>query len=139
MSYQRVIIQGNAGRDPETKYLANGDPVCSLSVATSERWKDKTTGEKREETEWWRVIFFGPQAEVAGEYIRKGMRVLIEGRMKTRKYTDRDGHERSITELKSDKLVLLEKAPDAPPKREPTEAKPAQRPPQDDFEDDIPF
>ena len=96
-SVNKVILLGNLGRDPETRYTTGGDAVTNLSIATSEQWKDKS-GEKQERTEWHRVVLFGRQAEVAGEYLKKGRSVYIEGRLQTRKYTDKDGVERYSTE-----------------------------------------
>src|SRR6187399_3765642 len=97
-SVNKVIILGNLGRDPETRYTTGGDAVTNLNIATSEQWKDKS-GEKQERTEWHRVVLFGRQAEVAGEYLKKGRSVYIEGRLQTRKYTDKDGVEKYSTEI----------------------------------------
>ena len=97
-SVNKVILLGNLGRDPETRYTTGGDAVTNLNIATSEQWKDKN-GEKQERTEWHRVVLFGRQAEVAGEYLKKGRSVYIEGRLQTRKYTDKDGVEKYSTEV----------------------------------------
>lgn len=95
----RVTILGNLGNDPEVKYTASGSAIANLTVATSEEWKDKTTGEKREAVEWHRVVLFGKLAEVAGEYLRKGSQVYIEGQLRTRKWTDNAGVEKYTTEI----------------------------------------
>ena len=95
----KVIIVGTLGNDPEVKYSASGSAIANLSVATSEQWKDKTTGEKKEQTEWHRVVIFGKLAEVAGEYLRKGSQVYIEGQLRTRKWTDSNGVDRYTTEI----------------------------------------
>lgn len=95
----KVIIVGTLGNDPEVKYSASGSAIANLSVATSEQWKDKQTGEKKEHTEWHRVVIFGKLAEVAGEYLRKGSQVYIEGQLRTRKWSDSNGVDRYITEI----------------------------------------
>ena len=105
-SVNKVIILGNLGRDPETRYTTGGDAVTNLNIATSEQWKDKS-GEKQERTEWHRVVLFGRQAEIAGEYLKKGRSVYIEGRLQTRKYTDKDGVEKYSTEIVADRMQLL--------------------------------
>ena len=105
-SVNKVILLGNLGRDPETRYTTGGDAVTNLNIATSEQWKDKS-GEKQERTEWHRVVLFGRQAEVAGEYLKKGRSVYIEGRLQTRKYTDKDGGEKYSTEVVGDRMQLI--------------------------------
>jgi single-strand DNA-binding protein len=105
-SVNKVILLGNLGRDPETRYTTGGDAVTNLNIATSEQWKDKS-GEKQERTEWHRVVLFGRQAEIAGEYLKKGRSVYIEGRLQTRKYTDKDGVEKYSTEIVGDRMQLL--------------------------------
>jgi single-strand DNA-binding protein len=105
-SVNKVILLGNLGRDPETRYTTGGDAVTNLSIATSEQWKDKS-GEKQERTEWHRVVLFGRQAEIAGEYLKKGRSVYIEGRLQTRKYTDKDGVEKYSTEIVADRMQLI--------------------------------
>ena len=97
--FNSAIIQGRLGQDPDIKYAANGTAVCNLSIATSETWKDKDTGEKQEKTEWHRVVMFGKQAEVAGEYLKKGTGVLINGKLQTRKWQDSNGQDRYTTEI----------------------------------------
>jgi single-strand DNA-binding protein len=105
-SVNKVILIGNLGRDPETRYTTGGDAIANLNIATSEQWKDKN-GEKQEKTEWHRVVMFGRQAEIAGEYLKKGRSVYIEGRLQTRKYTDKDGVEKYSTEIVGDRMQLL--------------------------------
>ena len=90
-SVNKVILVGNLGRDPEVRYLPNGDAVANIAIATTDKWKDKQTGEAKEQTEWHRVSFFGKLAEIAGQYLNKGSQVYIEGKLQTRKYTDKDG------------------------------------------------
>ena len=105
-SVNKVILLGNLGRDPETRYTTGGDAVCNLNIATSETWKDKS-GEKQEKTEWHRVVLFGRTAEIAGEYLKKGRSVYIEGRLQTKKYTDKDGVEKYSTEIVGDRMQLI--------------------------------
>ena len=154
-SVNKVILIGNLGRDPETRYTTGGDAIANLNIATSEQWKDKN-GEKQEKTEWHRVVLFGRQAEIAGEYLKKGRSVYIEGRLQTRKYTDKDGVEKYATEVVGDRMQLLgsregtgtgdaefsggggrreTSAPAGGGKPAAAEKKPAT----DDFDDDIPF
>jgi single-strand DNA-binding protein len=156
-SVNKVIIVGNLGRDPEVRYMPNGDAVATLAVATSETWKDKTTGEKKEQTEWHRISFFGRIAEVCGQYLKKGSSVYVEGSLRTRKYTDKDGVEKYATDIKGDTMKMLGGRADGggeasmddgggyspPPQRQ--AAQPAPRPQQkpapnfSDMDDDIPF
>ena len=105
-SVNKVILLGNLGRDPETRYTTGGDAVTNLRIATTETWKDKS-GEKQEKTEWHSVVLFGRQAEIAGEYLKKGRSVYIEGRLQTRKYTDKEGIEKYSTEIVGDRMQLL--------------------------------
>jgi len=105
-SVNKVILLGNLGRDPETRYTTGGDAVTNLNIATSEQWKDKS-GEKQEKTEWHRVVLFGRTAEIAAEYLKKGRSVYIEGRLQTRKYTDKDGVEKYATEVVGDRMQLI--------------------------------
>jgi single-strand DNA-binding protein len=105
-SVNKVILLGNLGRDPETRYTTGGDAVTNLRIATTEQWKDKG-GEKQERTEWHSVVLFGRQAEIAGEYLKKGRSVYIEGRLQTRKYTDKEGVEKYSTEIVGDRMQLL--------------------------------
>ncbi|MEO8151583.1 MAG: single-stranded DNA-binding protein [Rhizobacter sp.] len=106
-SINKVILIGNLGRDPEVRYTPNGAAICNVTIATSRNWKDKTSGEKMEETEWHRVVFFDRLAEIAGEYLKKGRPVYVEGRLKTRKWTDKDGAEKYTTEIMADNMQLL--------------------------------
>jgi len=105
-SVNKVILLGNLGRDPETRYTTGGDAVTNLRIATTETWKDKN-GDKQEKTEWHSVVLFGRQAEIAGEYLKKGRSVYIEGRLQTRKYTDKEGVEKYSTEIVGDRMQLL--------------------------------
>lgn len=106
-SINKVIIIGNLGRDPEVRYTASGAAVCSLRLATTNTWKDKNSGERMEETEWHSVVLYNRQAEIAGEYLKKGRSVYIEGRLKTRKWQDKDGHDRYTTEIVAESMQLL--------------------------------
>lgn len=106
-SVNKVILIGNLGRDPEVRYTPGGSAVCNISLATTRNWKDKNSGEKMEETEWHRVVFFDRLAEIAGEYLKKGRPVYVEGRLKTRKWTDKDGVEKYTTEVMADQMQLL--------------------------------
>jgi single-strand DNA-binding protein len=105
-SVNKVILIGNLGRDPEVRYMPSGDAVATLNLATTEKWKDKA-GEAQEQTEWHRVSFFGRQAEICGEYLRKGSSIYVEGRLQTRKYTDKEGVERYSTEIRGDRMQML--------------------------------
>jgi single-strand DNA-binding protein len=106
-SVNKVIVLGNLGKDPEVRYMPSGGAVCTVSIATSRQWKDKTSGERQEETEWHRVTFFDRMAEIAGEYLKKGKSVYVEGRLKTRKYTDKDGVEKYSTDIIATEMQLL--------------------------------
>ncbi|MCB1942961.1 MAG: single-stranded DNA-binding protein [Candidatus Accumulibacter sp.] len=106
-SVNKVILVGNLGADPETRYLPNGDAVCNIRIATSESWKDKQTGDKKEATEWHRIVFFRRLAEIAGQYLRKGSSVYVEGSLKTRKWQDKDGNERYTTEIVGNEMKML--------------------------------
>ena len=154
-SVNKVILVGNLGRDPETRYMPDGAAITNVSVATSFQWNDKASGEKKEETEWHRVVFRGKLAEVAGEYLKKGSQVYVEGRLRTRKWQDKEGQERYTTEVVADRMQMLgsragsgeprgemrgEPAPMESKASEPKGAsakKPAGK--FDDLEDDIPF
>jgi single-strand DNA-binding protein len=154
-SINKVIIVGNLGADPETKYLPSGDAVTNIRVATTDTWKDKTSGEKKEATEWHRIAFFGRLAEVAGEYLKKGSQVYVEGSLRTRKWQDKDGQDRYSTEIRGDVMQMLGRRegggearsmPERPERSQPRgDAKPAaataaKKPGKfDDMEDDIPF
>ena len=140
----KVILVGNLGADPETRYMPSGSAVTNLSVATSETWKDKQTGEQKERTEWHKVAMFNRLAEIAAEYLRKGSQVYIEGKLRTRKWQDRDGNDRWTTEIVADEMQMLggrggggggsmPMNQDSGPSSPPPQAGP------DDFDDDIPF
>jgi single-strand DNA-binding protein len=103
----KVILIGNLGADPETRYTASGSAICTISLATSENWKDKQTGEQQERTEWHRVKFFGRLAEIAGEYLKKGRQVYIEGSIRSSKYTDKEGVERWSTDIIANEMQML--------------------------------
>ncbi len=106
-SINKVILIGNLGRDPEVRYTPSGAAICNVSIATTRNWKDKNSGEKVEETEWHRVVFYDRLAEIAGEYLKKGRPVYVEGRLKTRKWTDKDGAEKYTTEIIAEQMQLL--------------------------------
>jgi single-strand DNA-binding protein len=149
-SVNKVIVVGNLGRDPETRYMPDGAAITNVSVATSFQWTDKTSGEKKEETEWHRVVFRGKLAEVAGEYLKKGSQVYVEGRLRTRKWQDKEGQDKYTTEIVADRMQMLgsrsgagEPRSEAPMESRAAEPKPAaaKKPAGkfDDMEDDIPF
>ena len=144
----KVILIGNLGRDPEVRYMPNGGAVANLTVATSETWKDKNTGENQERTEWHRVVMYRRLAEIAGEYLKKGSKVYLEGKLQTRKWQGQDGQDRYTTEVIADEMQMLDSrggasdfggAPAGSSK--PQQAAPAQTSNAgfDDFDDDIPF
>jgi single-strand DNA-binding protein len=142
----KVIIVGNLGNDPETKYMPSGSAVTNLSVATNESWKDKATGEQKDRTEWHKVAMFGRLAEISAEYLRKGSQVYIEGKLRTRKWQDKQGNDRYSTEIVADEMQMLggRTGGGAPAMGGPPQSSP---PPQGspgpasggDFDDDIPF
>ena len=145
MSVNKVILVGNIGGDPETKYLPNGNAVTNITLATSDKWKDKQTGEQKERTEWHRVVFFGKVAEIAGEYLRKGSQVYIEGRLQTREW-EKDGVKRYTTEVVVDMGGTMQMLGGKPqegqaPQRQAPRPQPSQQaaPPDFDPNDDIPF
>ena len=158
-SVNKVILVGHLGKDPETRYMPNGDAITNATLATSESWKDKQTGEKKEQTEWHRLIFYRKLAEIAGQYLRKGSLIYIEGSLKTRKWQDKDGQDRYTTEITVNEMTMLGGRGDAgggQSSGEPQQRQQQQRPqgngggqqqrqgaPQsrgfDDLEDDIPF
>ena len=152
MSVNKAIVLGRLGNDPDTRFTQSGDSVTRLSVATSSRWKDKATGEAKEETEWHRCVCFGRTAEIASQYLAKGREVYLEGHLKTRKWTDNSGIERYTTEIVVDQLTLIGGRPITDTQAQaqaqaprPAAAKPEPRSPQPqhpstpDFDDDIPF
>jgi single-strand DNA-binding protein len=106
-SVNKVILVGNLGKDPETRYAPSGDAICNITLATTDSWRDKASGEKREATEWHRVAFFGKLAEIAGQYLRKGSQVYVEGSLRTRKWQDKDGQDRYTTEIRADEMKML--------------------------------
>lgn len=106
-SVNKVILVGNLGRDPETRYAPSGDAFTRVSLATTDRWKDKSSGELKEATEWHRVVFNGRLAEIAGQYLKKGSQVYIEGSLRTRKWQDKEGQERYTTEIRADVMQML--------------------------------
>ena len=106
-SVNKVILVGNLGRDPETRYNAEGGAITNVSIATTDTWKDKASGEKQERTEWHRIVFFNRLAEIAGEYLKKGSQVYVEGSLRTRKWTDKEGQEKYTTEIVADKMQML--------------------------------
>ena len=167
-SVNKVIIVGNLGRDPETRSFPNGDQVANVTIATTDRYKDKTSGEMKEITEWHRVSFFGRLAEIAGQYLRKGSQVYVEGSLRTRKWTDKDGIEKYSTEIRADSMQMLgsrqgmggggggggddggydapqqrsapaARAPAAAPRQAPAAAPAKSSSGFDDMDDDIPF
>ncbi|WP_439258040.1 single-stranded DNA-binding protein [Lonepinella sp. BR2271] len=161
----KVIIVGRLGNDPEIRTMPNGEAVANISVATSESWNDKNTGERREVTEWHRIVFYRRQAEVVGEYLRKGSQIYVEGRLKTRKWQDQNGQDRYTTEIQGDVMQMLDsrnanqggfnqdnggfagqqsggysrptQTPRPPKKTENVVS--SNEPPMDGFDDDIPF
>jgi single-strand DNA-binding protein len=150
-SVNKVIVVGNLGADPETRFLPSGEAVTNIRVATTDKWKDKASGEMKEATEWHRISFFGRLAEIAGEYLKKGSQVYVEGSLRTRKWQDKDGQDRYSTEIRADVMQMLgRREGGGEPRAEPgeraapksAEAKaPAKKPAGkfDDMEDDIPF
>ena len=135
-SINKVILVGNLGRDPETRYLTDGAAITNVSLATTDTWKDKTSGEKKEATEWHRVVFFGKLAEIAGEYLKKGSQAYIEGRIRTRKWQDKEGQDRYSTEIVADTMQMLG-GKSAQSEAQQEQKKQAGK--FDDMEDDIPY
>jgi single-strand DNA-binding protein len=148
-SVNKVILIGNLGRDPETRYTADGAAITNITIATSDRWKDKASGEMKESTEWHKVAFFGRLAEIAGEYLKKGRPVYVEGRLRTRKWQDKEGRDRYTTEIICNEMQMLgsrggggmgtesrAEPRGAAPAAERGAPAPASR---DEFDDDIPF
>jgi single-strand DNA-binding protein len=158
-SVNKVILVGNLGRDPEVRYSPDGAAICNVSIATTSTWKDKASGERRDETEWHRVVFYNRLAEIAGEYLRKGRSVYVEGRLKTRKWQDKEtGADRYSTEIVADQMQMLggreggdaagdasgfsqAPAPARRPAQQPRPAAPAAAPASNmaDMDDDIPL
>ena len=154
-SVNKVILVGNLGADPETRYMPNGDAVCNIRLATTESWKDKASGEKKEITEWHRVVFYRKLAEIVNQYVKKGSALYIEGRIRTRKWQDKEGQERYTTEIEASEMQMLGgrgqgggESAGAPPARQQGNTggggAPARRPAPsggsfEDMDDDIPF
>ena len=136
----KVILIGNLGQDPEVRYMPNGNAVANVTIATSESWKDKNTGEQQERTEWHRVVFFRRLAEIVGEYLKKGSKVYVEGRLQTRKWQDKDGQDRYTTEIVADQMQMLDSRGGGAANFDSAPSQPAAAPaPSNDFDDDIPF
>ena len=152
-SVNKVILIGNLGKDPDVRYMPSGEAVTNITLATTDTWKDKTSGDKKEATEWHRVVFFRKLAEIAGQYLKKGSQVYIEGALKTRKWQDKDGQDRYTTEIVAYQMKMLgsrqgsgdsnESAPRERPSQPPAQQSAPQAPQGgsgfNDFEDDIPF
>ena len=163
-SVNKVILIGNLGRDPEVRYAPSGSAICNVTIATSRQWKNKDSGERQEETEWHRVVFYDRLAEIAGEYLKKGKSVYVEGRLKTRKWTDKDGVEKYTPEIIAQEMTMLggreggggggyggddggmgESRDSRPARSAPAPRAPAPKPAAksstgfDDMDDDIPF
>ncbi len=137
-SVNKWIGIGNLGRDPETRYTASGEAICNFSIACTESWKDKQTGERKEMTEWVRISVFGKLAEICSQYLKKGSQVYVEGSLRTRKWTDKDGQERYTTEIRCDDMKMLGGRTEVEQKQqEPRNAQGAER--SNDLADDIPF
>ncbi len=139
----KVIIVGNLGQDPDTRYMPSGSAVTNMTVATNESWKDKQTGEQKDRTEWHKVAMFGRLAEISAEYLRKGSQVYIEGKLRTRKWQDKDGHDRYTTEVIADEMQMLGgrggSGGGAPARNDGPPPSPPPQGSSDDFDDDIPF
>ena len=155
-SVNKVILVGNLGADPETRYMPNGDAVANIRLATTESWKDKATGEKKDLTEWHRVVFYRKLAEIVGQYLKKGSAVYVEGRIRTRKWQDKEGQERYTTEIEANEMQMLGgrqnasssggeaeyggSMPSSAPSSASRSAAPAKKAPSfEDMDDDIPF
>lgn len=138
----KVILVGNLGKDPEIRYMPNGEAVANFSVATSESWKDKQSGEQKEQTEWHRVVAFKKLAEIIGEYVKKGSKIYIEGKLRTRKWQDKDGQDKYMTEIIADEMQMLDGksvVAENAPNESNAGGKLHQPPISESFNDDIPF
>jgi len=139
----KVILVGNLGADPEVKYMPNGNAVANVTLATSESWKDKQSGEQKDKTEWHRVVFFRRLAEIAGEYLKKGSQIYIEGKLQTRKWQDKNGNDRYTTEIIANEMQMLGGrgggSADFGAASSSSAAAPAPAAAVDEFDDDIPF
>ncbi len=140
----KVILVGNLGKDPEVRYMSNGNAVCNVTLATSESWKDKQTGEQKDKTEWHNIVFYRRLAEIAGEYLRKGSQVYVEGKLQTRKWQDKNGNDRYTTEIIANEMQMLggrgggsAEFGGGPAAKSAAPAAPAAV--ADEFDDDIPF
>ena len=152
-SVNKVILVGNLGKDPEVRYLPSGDQICNVTLATSEKYKDKASGEYKESTEWHRVVFFGKLAEICGQYLQKGKKIYVDGRIRTNKWQDKEGNERYTTEIIGSEMKMLSgkddsgrrEAPEAPgtmaeaDKKKAATASAKTGSPFDDMDDDVPF
>ena len=151
----KVILVGNLGKDPEAKFMPNGNAVTNITIATSESWKDKQTGQQQERTEWHRVVFFNRLAEIASEYLKKGSKVYVEGSLRTRKWQGQDGQDRYTTEIVASEMQMLDSrggsagydspapmqqnSPQSQPNQQPAQSSSAPEAGFDSFDDDIPF
>ncbi len=144
----KVILVGNLGKDPEVRYMSNGNAVCNVTLATSESWKDKQTGEQKDKTEWHNIVFYRRLAEIAGEYLKKGSQVYIEGKLQTRKWEDKSGNDRYTTEIIANEMQMLgsrggggsaEFGGGSASRSAPAQQAPAAAAVADGFDDDIPF
>ena len=145
----KVILVGNLGKDPETRYMPSGKAVTNFSIATSESWKDKQTGEQKEQTEWHNIVMYDRLAEIAAEYLRKGSQVYVEGRLRTRKWQDKEGRDRYTTEIIANEMQMLGgrggagggmgTESRAEPRPAPSTERGSAAPARDEFDDDIPF
>ena len=133
----KVLIIGNLGSDPEIKYTKAGDPVANLSIATSESWKDKNSGDLQEKVEWHRVVMFSRLAEIAEQYLKKGSKVFVEGKLQTRKWQDQEGKDRYTTEVVAKEMTMLDSR--STNQAQENSSKVESEKPKDDFEEDIPF
>lgn len=144
----KVILIGNLGQDPETRFMPSGGAVTNVTLATSEAWKDKSTGQMNERTEWHRIVFFNKLAEIAGEYLKKGSKVYVEGSLRTRKWQGQDGQDRYTTEIVASEMQMLDgrgggqaagQQAQAPAQQQHTAPPGGFNPPADEFSDDVPF
>ena len=135
-SVNKCIIIGNLGKDPEMRYTQDGKAIANLTVATSESWKDKATGEKREKVEWHKVTFFDKLAEIVGQYLKKGSKIYLEGKLQTRKWQDKDGHDRYTTEIVGNEMKMLGGKGEGETQQQKAPAPAASS---NDFDDEVPF
>lgn len=148
-SLNKVLLIGRLGRDPEVRFMPNGEPVCNFSLATSESWNDKKTGQKVERAEWHNITMYGKLAEIAGQYLKKGSLIYTEGKIQSRKYTDKTGVERIAYDIIVNEMKMLGGKSDSdgashadtppPPNNQPPQRPATQQPPVDDIDSDIPF